>query len=224
MKKLAFLVAAFAMIPALFASTSVFADSPGQLSDGPNNYKVRNVTQNGAYGQSIAAVCNDTVKYSVTLSNSDFGLLSNLMVSANLGSGAINASATNTAGNTTSVSGTATVSTTGTLNYIAGSTVRITSDGATRTPLSDGVAGAGVNAGNLNGSTAIFVQFEAKVNCETTPPPVTPPTPPAPTTPPTPTELPKTGSADIAFTLVGLGALVASIAYFVASRRNNVLS
>lgn len=233
------LMAALAIVPVLAFAVPALADSPGQLSNGANNYKVRNVTQNGAYAQSVAAACNDTVKYSITLSNSDFGLLTNLNVKAALANGAISASATNTAGATTSVSGTATVTLAkGSLSYVPGSTVRITSDGATSTPLADGITTGGVNAGNLNGSTAIFVQFQAKVNCPTTPPEMctvkgkenlpknspdcveTPVTPTTPTTPATPAALPETGAAESVLAFVGLGAMVASIAYFIASRRN----
>ncbi len=171
MKKLAFIAAAFAVSSALFASAPAFADSPGQLSNGASNYKVRNVTKNGQYSQSVAATCDETVKYSITLSNSDYGLLTNLMVNANLGSGAIAASATNANNEKTSVTGSATVSVNkGTLTYVPGSTVRITSDNTGSTNLPDGIVGAGVNAGNLNGSTAVFIQFQAKVNCPTVPP------------------------------------------------------
>ena len=171
MKKFASL-AALAILPVLgvLFSTPVFADSPGQLSNGPGNYKVRNVTKNGAYAQSVAATCNETVKYSITLSNSDFGLLRNLTVKADMASGNITASATNANDQTTSVSGDAKVTVDkGTLSYVPGSTVRITSDGATSTALADGITAGGVNAGNLNGSTAIFVQFQAKVNCPVEP-------------------------------------------------------
>lgn len=170
MSKLSKLAALVAVVPVLAFSTPVFADSPGQLSNGPTNYKVRNVTHNGAYGQTATAACGDTVKYSVTVANSDFGMLKNVTVKANLASGAITASATNTVNATTSVSGSATVNTTGTLQYINGTTVRITGDAAqTQTAEADGVASNGVNVGDLNGSTYIFVQFQAKVNCETPP-------------------------------------------------------
>jgi hypothetical protein len=171
MKKFAFL-SALAFLPALgvLFTTPVFADSPGQLSNGPSNYKVRNVTKNGGYAQNIAATCGETVKYSITLSNSDFGLLRNLTVKANMASGAISASATNANNQTTAVSGTATVNVDkGSLVYVPGSTVRISSDNSTTTPLTDGIAAGGVNAGDLKGSTAIFVQFQAKVNCPEAP-------------------------------------------------------
>ncbi len=165
-------LAALVVLPVLGAlfSTPVFADSPGQLSNGPTNYKVRNVTKNGTYAQSITATCDETVKYSITLSNSDFGLLRNLTVKADMASGVINASATNANNATTSVSGNAKVNLDrGSLVYVAGSTVRISSDSATTTPLTDGITAGGVNAGELKGSTAIFVQFQAKVNCPTEP-------------------------------------------------------
>jgi uncharacterized repeat protein (TIGR01451 family)/LPXTG-motif cell wall-anchored protein len=52
--------------------------------------------------------------------------------------------------------------------------------------------------------------------CEVTPPVVTPPTV-------TPTELPKTGASDNIAPLLGLGSLIASIGYYVASRRASIL-
>lgn len=169
MKKLSTIVAAVAVLPVLAFSAPVAADSPGQLSNGPTNYKVRNVSQNGDYAQSTSAACGETVKYSITLANSDFGMLKDVTVKANLASGAIDASATNSVGDTTSVSGNVTVTTPGTLQYVNGSTVRLTGDAA-QTPTSkpDGIATAdGVNVGDLNGSTYIRVQFQAKVACET---------------------------------------------------------
>ncbi len=171
MKKFVLAVAfAVATLPLFGLVAPALADSPGQLSNGPDNYKVRNVTQNGAYGRSTSAACNETVKYSIILANSDFGLLKDLTVKANLASGAINASAKNADNETTAVAGSVTVNLSkGSLVYIPGTTVRITSDGQTRTPLSDGVTAGGVNVGELNGSTQIFVQFEAKVDCPETP-------------------------------------------------------
>lgn len=176
MKRFASLLALLALpIIALVPSAQVFADSPGQLSNGATNYEVKNVTKNGSYSQSTSAACGETVKYSVLLANSDYGLLKNLTVKADLGSGTISASATNAAGATTSVSGKVTVSLPagGTLAYVNGSTVRITSDGKTTTNLPDGIVSGGVNAGELNGSTQTFVQFQAKVNCVVPPKDIT---------------------------------------------------
>ena len=175
MKKFVLAVAfAVATLPLFGLVAPALADSPGQLSNGPDNYKVRNVTQNGAYGRSTSAACNETVKYSIILANSDFGLLKDLTVKANLASGAINASAINANGDTTAVDGSVTVNLAqGSLVYQKGTSVRITSDGQTRTPLPDGITAGGVNVGELKGSTQIFVQFEAKVNCPEPPKPPT---------------------------------------------------
>ncbi len=167
MKKSIF-AAMFALAAFVVPAAPAYADSPGQLSNAPTNYEVKNVTKGGSYGQSASATCGDTVKYSVLLANSDYGLLRNLTVKANLGTGAISASATNTINETTAVSGAATVNVDkGSLEYVPGSTVRISSNGANRTTLADGVTAGGVNAGELTGSTQIFVQFDAKVKCET---------------------------------------------------------
>ena len=158
-------------IAAAFSTTPVFADSPGQLSNGAGNYEVRNVTTGGSYGQSATATCSQTVKYSVLLANSDFGKLRDVTVRANLATGAISASATNTVNANTSVSGNVSVKVDkGSLEYVNGSTVRVSYDGKTTQKLADGVVGAGVNAGELGGSTQMFVQFEAKVKCKEEPP------------------------------------------------------
>ncbi|HMR72790.1 MAG TPA: hypothetical protein PKD68_02165 [Candidatus Saccharibacteria bacterium] len=250
MKKLFALAALLISSVTVFAfGAPVFADSPGQLSNSPTNYKVRNVTQNGGYAQSTSATCNEIVKYSIILSNSDFGLLKDLTVKANLGTGDISASATNAVNAATSVSGKATVSvpSNGTLTYVNGSTVRIAEDGKTSSAIADGIAGNGVNVGNLNGSTAIFVQFQAKVNC---------PTPPEkgikvcrlsdkkypvtikesefdsskysknpndckeePVIPETPEEIPSTGPAALFGGLLGSSALGYGVYNYAASRR-----
>ena len=173
MKKFASL-AALAILPVfgVLFSAPVFADSPGQLSNNAQNYKVRNVTKDGAYGQTATATCNETVKYSITLSNAEFSTLKNVTVKADMASGVITASAVNAAEATTSVSGSAKVTVDkGVLTYSPGSTVRIKSDSTGRTVQADGITAGGVNVGTLDGSTAIFVQFEAKVNCPSTPAP-----------------------------------------------------
>lgn len=174
MKKFASL-AALVMLPvlSLVFSTSAFA-APGQLAGGSNLYKVRNVTQNGGYSSSISAVCNDTVKYSVEISNSQYGALTDVMVKANLASGAIAVSAQNETGATVTSNGTVAVATNGgTLQYIAGSTNLYTVTGTFVKTLADGVTTTGVNAGDLGGSTREFVQFQAKVACAEQPKTIT---------------------------------------------------
>jgi hypothetical protein len=170
MKKFASL-AALVMLPLMgvLFSTSAFA-APGQLAGGSNLYKVRNVTQNGSYHSSISAVCNDTVKYSVEVSNTQYGALTDVTVKANLASGNIHVSAKNDSGVTVTSDGTVHVSVTdGVLGYVSGSTQLYKVDGTFIKTLPDGVATSGVNAGDLGGSTREFVQFQAKVNCEEVP-------------------------------------------------------
>lgn len=173
MKKLATLAAAFAVTTVLFAAPA-FADSPGQLSNGDDNYKVKNVTTNGAYGKSVNLACDQTVKYSVLMANSDFGQLENVTVKASLPNN-ITISGTNVNGDTSSVSGSVAVSvpSNGTLKYTNGTTnyYVYNSDGTVKssTTLADGVAGNGVNTGTLAGSTQARVYFQAKVDCPEVP-------------------------------------------------------
>ncbi len=173
MKKLALFVAALAVVPAMFAA-SAFADSPGQLSNGDNNYQVKNVTKNGAYGKTTSLACNETVKYSILIANSDYGQVENVTVKASLPN-SITISGTNVNGDTTSVAGSVAVSapSNGTLSYVSGSTnyYVYNADGTVKSTktLADGVAAGGINTGTLAGSTQARVYFQAKVNCPTTP-------------------------------------------------------
>lgn len=226
MKKFALVAAALAVAPSLALAAPVFADSPGQLASGPDLYQVRNVTKNGSYSSSANATCGDVVKYSIKLANSEFGLLTNVTVKAAL-SGSMTASATNAANQTTSVSGNVTVNVDkGNLVYVPGSTVNLNVSGGHIKNLPDGITAGGVNKGNLNGSTREFVQFQAKVECPTTPTtpevPVTPVTPEAPKTLGTqaPTVIASTGPASTVATMFGLSALAAGIGYAVQRRRN----
>ena len=217
MKKLALFAAALTVAPSLAFATPAYADSPGQLSNSPDFYKVKNETKSGAYGSTASATCGDVVKYSIMISNSEFGLLSNVNVKTTL-SGATTVSATNAANQPTSVSGNVSVTVDkGTLTYVAGSTKNLKSDGTFIKNLADGITASGVNKGTLNGSTAEFVQFQAKVVCETTP--VTPATPVTPVKT-APAAIAATGPADTVATMLGLSALTAGIGYFVQRRRN----
>jgi hypothetical protein len=246
MKKLALFVAAIAAIPTLLGA-SVFADSPGQLSNGDANYQVKNVTTNGAYSKSVNLACSETVKYSILLANSDFGQLKDVTVKATL-PGSISISGKNANNETTSVSGSVnvTIPSKATLQYVSGSTnyYVYNSDGSQKSSktLADGVAVGGINTGTLDGSTQARVYFQAKVSCPTpetpkdncpvpgkehlpkdspeckTTPPVTPPE--TPKTPETPSELPATGAADVIAKLAGVVALTGASVYYVASRRS----
>lgn len=218
MKKLALFAAALAVAPSLAFTAPVFAASPGNLSSGPDMYQVKNVTKGSAYATSASATCGETVKYSLQLSNSEFGLVSNINVKASIASGSITASGTNSASATTSVAGQVNVAVTnGSLNYVSGSAKLLDVSGNLIANVSDNVATAGTNVGNLNGSTREFVQFQAKVDC-----PATPATPVTPETPgkTAPAAIAATGPADTVATMIGLSALAAGIGYFVQRRRN----
>src|SRR6476620_10015658 len=88
-------LAALTVLPVLgvLFSTPVFANSPGQLQNNANFYEVKNVTKGGAYSQATTATCDETVKYSVLVANSDYGRISDVTVKADLASGVINVSA-----------------------------------------------------------------------------------------------------------------------------------
>jgi LPXTG-motif cell wall-anchored protein len=172
MKKLMSLVALAVMpvLGVLVSSVPALANSPGQLAQGANLYQVRNVTKSTGYGSSTTATCNEVVKYSVEISNTQYGALSNVNVKAALSSGAINVSAVNSEGTTVTSNGNVQVAVAqGTLQYVAGSTQLYTVQGALIKALPDGVTAGGVNAGGLAGSTREFVQFQAKVKCEEQP-------------------------------------------------------
>lgn len=163
MKKLAIAVATV-VAAALFAAPA-FAESPGQLAGG-DLYQVRNVTKGDTeYRNNVAAACGETVKFSFKLSNTEYGMLYGVKVSADLAAGKASATATNSADEAIAVSDTANVTLTkGSLKYVAGSTKLVPRSG-TPSNLPDGVTTGGVNAGNLPGSTVRYVQFEAKVDC-----------------------------------------------------------
>lgn len=169
MKKLAFVAGFLGFVSSLVLSASAFATSAGYLAGGPDIYQVRNVTTNTGYSSNVSVACNETVKYSVKLSNTEYGLLSNVTVKAPL-NGTMTATATNSANENVSTTGTVSVSAAaGSYAYIAGSTQLLNADGGLIKALPDGVTTNGVNAGNLNGSTIEFVQFQAKLTCETPP-------------------------------------------------------
>ena len=216
MKKFALTAAALAVAPSLAMTAPVFADSPGQLQNSDNFYKVKNVTKGGDYAKSVSATCGDTVKYSIMVANGEYGALSNVTVKTTL-AGATTVSATNAANQPTSTSGNVTVNVDkGNLVYVAGSTQNLAENGSPIKTLADGITTSGVNKGNLAGSTAEFVQFQAKVECPTTPTPETPKTlgTQAPAT------IASTGPASAIATMFGLSALAAGIGYAVQKRRN----
>jgi hypothetical protein len=168
------IAAALAVVPVLAVSGSAFAGSPGQLAGG-DNYLVKNLTQKGAYANTISATCNDEVQYSMQLSNTQFGGLNNVILKATLPSagGVSTATATTDLGGTSGTSDTVTVSLGSgqTQSLENGTTVLYDGSGNAIKTLPDTIT-SGVNIGTLNGSTTEFVNFKAKVSCPVVTPPV----------------------------------------------------
>ena len=223
-KTLTVAAASIALVPALF-STSAFATSPGSLAGGSSLYNVRNTTTNTQYSSVASATCDQTVKYSIELSNTEFGTISNITVTAPL-TGDIAVSGTNSAHTATTSTGKVSVTALkGTLTYDAGTTKVLDVNGTQLRALGDTITTTGVNAGALAGSTREYVQFTATVKCVTTP--TTPVTPTAPTTPAAPTTpvapaapaLPSTGAGDMVLPALSLAGISAAAVYFIRSRR-----
>jgi hypothetical protein len=165
-------IAALTFTPAL-----VSADSPGQIDSGTGVYVVKNSTQSGSYGASASATCNDTLQFSIRLHNSGYGTLNNINVATTLpaNGGTSNMTATYTGGVVNEANSSVSVSvSSGTLGYVSGSSELYDSNDNLIKDLGDGITGSGVNVGSLYGSTTEFLNYKAKVTCET------PPTPPTP--------------------------------------------
>lgn len=200
----------------------VFADSPGQLTDGSHVFQVKNLTQGGAYASTVNTACGDTIQYSTMLHNAAFGGLTNVQVSANLANGTV--VATPAEGATTGTNGSVTVNVAsgGNLVYENDSTILYNQSGAVVRTLPNTITSGGVNIGTITGSTTVFVNFKAKVNCPVTPK-ETPKETPKKETPkatPTPEKLPSTGPGAVAGLFAGASAVGTAAHYFVSRRRN----
>jgi len=172
-KKLAALVASLAVVPALAFAVPAFAGSTGKLAGG-DNYVAKNITKGGDYSDNTAATCNDTVQYSMQLSNTEFDALDSVTLKVTLPSqgGESTATATTNLGGTTGASDTTTVTLSGTnasQSLVAGTTTLYDDSGKALKTLPDTVATSGVNIGALAGSTTEYVNFQVKVNCPTPP-------------------------------------------------------
>src|SRR5579875_1060781 len=151
MSKLSTIAAGVVAVPMLAFSATAVADSPGQLTGGANVFQVKNLTQNGSYGSTASAACNDELRYSVMLHNAAYGGLTSVEVKADLAAGTVSATPAEGASAGTTGSVKVTVADGGTLGYEAGSTqlFKANTDGSTTLvkALPDGVTSAGVNIG-----------------------------------------------------------------------------
>ncbi|HEY1064404.1 MAG TPA: hypothetical protein VGE30_03900 [Candidatus Saccharimonadales bacterium] len=220
MSKLSVLAAAVAVVPVMAFSGSAMAAGMGQ-TEGGDIYRVKNVTKNIDFIDTVNATCGDTVQFKVRIHNPGPSKINNVKVVATLPS----AAATSFTSQVTvsapdadplSTSDTATVKSdkTAKLSYINGSTELLGAHNAKMSTLPDTITTTGVTITDGVGVSTEekrFVQFSAKLNCETTP--VTPPT-----TPNKPAELTKTGAGDIV-ALFAVVAAAGAVAYNWVLRR-----
>lgn len=183
MKRQAKLIGAGVGLLSLLLSTIsmtplVSANSPGQIDGGPI-YKIANLTKNSPYANPASANACDEVEYSILLHNSGYSSVTGINVSASLPSTSSTVNTSNvhiTYGggvvSSTDASATLNISSAQTVSYESGSTVLYAGNGAKISNVPDGVIGSGVNIGDLNGSTAEYLNFKAKISCETPPKPV----------------------------------------------------
>lgn len=170
MSKVLNVAAGLAVVPMLAFAAPVFADSPGQLQGGSNTFVVKNVTTTSAYGSSAQVnACNDVIQYSVELHNTEYGALSNVNVKATLGA---TTTVTATPAQGASAGVTASVKVNGltdgrSLSYVANSAKLYGADGKETTGLTGSDVTAGVTVDQVKGSDTKFVNFQAKVTCET---------------------------------------------------------
>jgi uncharacterized repeat protein (TIGR01451 family) len=226
MKKLLSMAAGAVMVTTVVASSAFATYDFGQLGSG-DIYRVRNVSDNQtSFEKSANADLCETVQFKVRVHNAGPKTLTNVNVKATLPSGVatshtstVSVTADNNRDNAVATgSATVDLSKAGSVNYISGSTELLDTDGNKIRSLGDTILTTGVNVGNVDVSlnNMRFVQFEAKTNCQTTPPQ----TPETPKTPETPVELPHTGANGV-FAIVA--SLVTLAAGYVVTARKNVL-
>jgi hypothetical protein len=168
------LATALAVVPVVAFASPVLADSPGQLTGGPDTYMVKNLTKNGNYVNEVSPVCNDQLQFSIRLHNAAFGGLTNVQVSANLVSGKMTAVPAEGASQGTSDTVIVNLPSGGSLAYKSGTTILYDSNGNVIKNLPDGITTVGVNVGDIAGSTTRFVNFKANVACPPAPKPEPP--------------------------------------------------
>ncbi len=159
-------------VVAIFASATVFAGSPGQLAGG-DNYLAKNLTKGGDYSNNVSATCDDSVQYSMQISNTQFGALNNVTMKASLptNGGVSTAVVTTDLGGQSGTTDTTSVTLPANAKQVLvnGSTTLYDGNGNVIKTLPDTIV-SGVNIGTLAGSTTEFVNFKVKVDCPKEPP------------------------------------------------------
>lgn len=161
----------------------VLASTAGAIGEGQieggDIYRVRNVTKNTGFADTIAADPCETVQFKLRLHNPGPGVVSNVHVNATLPTVAATthvSTATVTAENaqpaTRTDTATVNVSSAQKINYVSGSTQLLDTNSNVIQNLPDGVIGSGLNIGSVGVSIQEikFVQFKAKFECLPPPP------------------------------------------------------
>lgn len=257
MSKLTAIAAAVAVVPALAFSNTAFAAGMGQI-EGGDIYRVRNVTKNNDFVNTINATCGETVQFKVRIHNPGPSKIDNVKVVATLPNAAgttfesrVTVSAPNADPLSTSDTAKVVTDKTATMSYVNGSTELLAAHNGTKIrTLGDTITTTGVTIPEGVGVSVDekrFVQFSAKVNCDTpkdndikvcelaTKNIVTikesqfdaskhstdlSKCKETPVTPETPTELTKTGAGDVAG-LIAVVAVATAAGYSWFLRRQN---
>jgi uncharacterized repeat protein (TIGR01451 family) len=221
MTRLSKLAAAVAALPVIAFAPVAHATGTGQIEQG-DIYRVKDVTANGAFADNINSACGNTVLFRVRVHNGGPETLTNVKVAATLNSASstshgsqVSLSADNNLhGMVVTANAGVNTSTATTADYVNGSTQLLDVGGSVLKNLPDGILNGGVNIGSIGPLTANIeaVQFQAKLNCQTTPTPT--PTPPAVKGT---TTIPNTGAGAVAGLFAG--ATVLGMAGHYAVRR-----
>lgn len=215
MSKLSVLATAVAVVPVLAFSGSALAAGMGQI-EGGDIYRVKNVTKNVDFVNAVNATCGDTVQFKVRIHNPGPSKINNVKVVATLpGAAATSFTSQVTVSapdaDPTSTSDTATVASdkTAKLSYVSGSTELLGANNEKLQTMPDTITSTGVvltDGVGVSINEKRFVQFSAKLNCETTPPTTT-----TTTSTTKPAQLVKTGAGDVAalFAVVAAAGVVA---------------
>ena len=172
------LAAALAVLPVFAFSQVAYATGTGQIEQG-DIYRVKNITNNGAFADTITAACNDTVQFRVRIHNTGPNTLTNVKVSATLNGtnstshgSQISLSADNNLDNmvVTANAGVNTNQAT-TATFVSGSTQLLNNSGSVLKNLPDGILSGGLNIGSVGPLTSDteVVQFNANLSCPTPP-------------------------------------------------------
>jgi uncharacterized repeat protein (TIGR01451 family) len=172
------LAAAVAVLPVFAVTASAYAAGTGQIEQG-DIYRVKDVTTNSAFADTITAACNDTVQFRVRIHNTGPNALTNVKVAATLNGASstshgsqVSLSADNNLDNevVTASAGVNTSNNT-TASFVSGSTQLLNNSGSVLKNLPDGILSGGLNIGSVGPLTTDteVVQFQAKLTCETPP-------------------------------------------------------